>query len=83
MLTLLSVDEILGKKEAVKQTKPSSDDDTGVRHGFKDKASLLLNKSTPAVSNQTLLGFCHIVGMSDQDVAFLYNPLLYSQLSEQ
>ena len=41
-------------------TKPSSDDDSGFRHGFRAKASLPLTQSTPAVSHDTTR-FCQIV----------------------
>ena len=34
-------------------TKPSSDDDSGLRHGFGAEASLPLNQSAPAVSHDT------------------------------
>ena len=41
-------------------TKPSSDDDSGFRHGFGTKASLPLTQSTPAVSYDTTR-LCQIV----------------------
>ena len=45
---------------ALLQTKPSSDVDSGFKHGFGDEASLPLAQSTPAVShNSTRL--CQIV----------------------
>ena len=34
-------------------TKPSSDDDSGFRHGFRAKVSLPLDQSTPAVTHNT------------------------------
>ena len=34
-------------------TKPSSDDDSGFRHGFRSEASLPLTHSAPAVSHNT------------------------------
>ncbi len=41
-------------------TKPSSDDDSGFRHGFGVKASLPLAQSTPAVSHDPTR-LCQIV----------------------
>ena len=41
-------------------TKPSSDDDSGFRHGFGAEASLPLVQSAPAVSHDTTR-LCHIV----------------------
>ena len=41
-------------------TKPSSDDDSGFRHGFGAEASLPLTQSAPAVSHDTTK-LCQIV----------------------
>ena len=41
-------------------TKPSSDDDSGFRHGFGAEASLPLTQSAPAVSHDTTR-LCQIV----------------------
>ena len=41
-------------------TKPSSDDDSGFRHGFGAEASLPLTHSAPAVSHDTTI-LCQIV----------------------
>ena len=41
-------------------TKPSSDDDSGFRHGFGAEASLPLAQSAPAVSHDTIR-LCQIV----------------------
>ena len=45
---------------ALLPTKPSSDDDSGFRHGFRAEASLPLTQSAPAVSYDTTR-FCQIV----------------------
>ena len=41
-------------------TKPSSDDDSGFRYGFRTEASLPLAQSAPAVSHNTTI-HCQIV----------------------
>ena len=45
---------------ALLPTKPSSDDDSGFRHGFGAEASLPLAQSAPAVTHDTTR-FCWIV----------------------
>ena len=45
---------------ALLQIKPSSDDDSGFRHGFRAEASLLLTQRVPAVSHDTTR-LCQIV----------------------
>ena len=47
-------------KTALLLTKPSSDDDSGFRHGFGGEASLPLTQSVPAVSHDTTR-LCQIV----------------------
>ena len=66
---------MLQKITAVRPAKPSPDDDVGVRHGLGTKVPLI-NPDRPSSilqCHQTLLVFCHHVGMSDQDAAFSYD----------
>ena len=67
-------------------TKPSSDDDSGFRHGFEAEASLLLIQSAPAVTHDTTrlcwidvtLWDCYIHADSVRSLSwifFMYFPL--------
>ena len=46
-------------------TKPSSDDDSGFRDGFRVKVSLALAQSTPALThiNRLYMDCCHSMGL--------------------
>ena len=46
-------------------TKPSSDDDSGFRHGFGAETSLPLAQSTPAVSHDTTRLYQTVVALGD------------------
>ena len=51
-------------------TKPSSEDNSGIKA-----------PQQYFTINLDFVGFCHIVGMPDQDATSSYDPLLYSQHS--
>ena len=72
--TILYTHTAANKTTAVKTTKSSSDEDSGVRHRF-DTILTQLNVST-ILQYQTLV-FHHIVGMPHENAATLYNTLLY------
>ena len=42
---------------ALLRTKPSSDDDSGSRHGFRAEASLPLTQNAPTVTHYTIENF--------------------------
>ena len=62
------------KKIAVQPTKPSSDDESGIKYRFRNNKLLPLAQSAKAVSyNITrLLVFYYIMRMSVQDITSLY-----------
>ena len=76
------MDLLKPKTTAMQTTKPTLDDDSGVKHILGTKKSLLnpVCLGSTLQYHQTFLVFRHIIGISDQNVTNTYNTVLYSQL---